>query len=78
VRVNAPVTAPTVTQKPATAPTKQSLLTEFSYNKDINQVVITFKRQDTGEVIDQLPPEWQIKWRESNLNKAKVGFEGMG
>ena len=61
-----------------TMPVKQDILTEYSYNKSLNQVIITFKRQDTGEVVEQIPPEWKVKWRESAAENTPTGFDGQG
>ena len=59
----APVQAapPTSQQQEPIKISDGNLQGSFEYNQDLNQVVVTLRREDTGEVVQQFPNEHIIR-----------------
>ncbi len=75
VQVSLPPAAPAPAARPAAPPAFDTVNVNFAYDREINRVVVTLYRADTGEVIREIPPEKIRHFIASMLEMLAPQFE---
>lgn len=59
-------------------PSDPQLLAQFDYDKEAHQLIIRLKRGDTGEVVQQIPPEHIIDFLKSVMKQVGALIDAKG